>query len=130
MSYKIGGVGADYGNHNLMYARIKFAVATLFVEAAFKTLETMSIYMIGYDLNKPGQNYENLFTAIKKLSNNWWHCLDSTWLIKSDNTAVSIRDALRPHIDASDELLVAKLSGEGAWAGFNEECSVWLKQNL
>lgn len=90
----------------------------------------MSTYMIGYDLNKPGQNYENLFAAIKKLSDTWWHCLDSTWLIKSDSTSTAIRDALKPHIDASDELLVAKLTGEGAWTGFDEKCSSWLKANL
>jgi hypothetical protein len=90
----------------------------------------MKSFLIGYDLNKPGQNYENLFVAIKKLAGTWWHCLDSTWIIKSDSTAAAIRDALSPHIDQSDELLVVELSGVGAWVGFNAECSGWLKENL
>jgi hypothetical protein len=90
----------------------------------------MKSYLIGYDLNRPGQDYENLFAAIKALAGTWWHCLDSTWIIKSGSTAAAIRDALMPHIDSSDELLVVQLSGEGAWVGFDERCSSWLKEQL
>jgi hypothetical protein len=87
-------------------------------------------YMIGYDLNKPGQDYKDLIEAIKQVGSMWWHCLDSTWIVKTDKSAKEIRDELKPHIDASDELLVAKLSGEGAWTGFDTDCSTWLKNNL
>ena len=94
----------------------------------------MTTYMIGYDLNRPGQNYNNLIEAIKTYSNktysNWWHCLDSTWLIKSDKTATQIRDHLQQHIDSSDELLVANMSGTAAWVGFDKTCSDWLTNNL
>lgn len=30
----------------------------------------------------------------------------------------------------NDELLVVCLTGEGAWTGFSDECSNWLKNNL
>ena len=89
----------------------------------------MNSYLIGYDLNRPGGNYAELIDAIK-LIGTWWHCLDSTWIVKTDLTAVQIRDALSPHIDSSDELLVVKLSGEAAWIGFDDKCSSWLKANL
>lgn len=89
----------------------------------------MKSYMIGYDLNKSGQDYTKLTEEIKKLGN-WWHCLDSTWIVKSDSTAVEIRDHLKKFIDSNDELLVARLSGEGAWTGFNTNCSDWLLKNL
>lgn len=89
----------------------------------------MRTYLIGYDLNKPGQNYENLIAAIKKFGT-WWHGLDSTWLVKSSSSAAQIRDSLHPHMDASDELMVLEISGSAAWVGFNEECSSWLKNNL
>ena len=32
----------------------------------------MASYMIGYDLNRPGQNYPELFNAIKAISGWWW----------------------------------------------------------
>lgn len=88
------------------------------------------MYMIGYDLNKAGKNYDGLIKRIKEISANWWHHLDSTWIIDCNLTSVAIRDALRLHIDSDDELLVVALKSEGAWAGFNAEGSNWLKQNL
>lgn len=86
-------------------------------------------YLIGYDLNKSGQDYTKLIDEIKKLGT-WWHCLDSTFIIKSSSTAVIIRDHLKKYIDSNDELLVVALTGEGAWTGFSTECSNWLKENL
>lgn len=91
----------------------------------------MAAFLIGYDLNKPAQNYTGLIEAIKRLGNgSWWHHLDSTWIIKSQSSAVAIRDALLPYIDKNDELLVVKLTNEAAWWGFNMEGSNWLKSQL
>ena len=89
----------------------------------------MKSYLITYDLNRPGQNYDSLYEAIKKLGT-WWHCLDSNWIIKSNMSAVGIRDTLTPCIDQNDSLLVVFLSGEAAWRGFSDECTSWLKDNL
>lgn len=90
----------------------------------------MATYLIGYDLNESDKDYADLIEAIKGLAESWWHHLDSTWIIKHVGPASSIRDSLKPHIDSNDELLVVKLSGEGAWAGFNDKGSAWLKNNL
>lgn len=91
----------------------------------------MAVYLIGYDLNKSGKNYDGLIAKIKEVSVLWWHHLDSTWLITSNNGAVAIRDALRPFVDGDDELLVAAISkGNAAWLGFNTAGSNWLKENL
>jgi hypothetical protein len=89
----------------------------------------MKSYVIGYDLNSPGQDYDALFEAIKSYGA-WWHHLDSTWIVKTNSSAVEIRDHLRQFIDENDELLVAKLSGEAAWTGFSSKGSAWLKNNV
>ena len=90
----------------------------------------MAALLIGYDLNKE-KNYEELFAGIKSLGASWWHHLDSTWLVKADMTAVQARNALKPHIDADDELLVIDVSGDArAWAGFNDRGSKWLKDTF
>ena len=89
----------------------------------------MKSYLIGYDLNKQGQDYETLIARIKKLGS-WWHCLDSTWIIKTNVSAGDIRDILKKDMDSNDELLIVCLTGEGAWTGFSNECSEWLKNNL
>lgn len=91
----------------------------------------MAAILIGYDLNRKGQDYATLIAKIKELSGTWWHCLDSTWIIKCDLTAVQVRDTLTQFIDANDELLVVDITGDhAAWRGFDDSCSNWLKKNL
>ncbi len=85
--------------------------------------------MVGYDLRRPGQDYSSLIRALEAYPN-WWHHLDSTWVIKTNDSAATIRDNLRRYIDANDELLVASLSGESAWYGFNSEGSKWLSDYI
>jgi hypothetical protein len=89
----------------------------------------MAIYMVGYDLNKPAQNYADLIAAIKTYGT-WWHHLDSTWIIETEQTAVQVRDNLAQHIDSNDELLVATIGAPAAWTGFNEKGSSWLLEHL
>jgi hypothetical protein len=91
----------------------------------------MAVYLIGYDLDTPGQDYENLFDAIKAASTDWWHCLDSTWLIVSDQSAAAIRTALVQHIDGNDKLLVATMGKGAAWSkSFPQNCKDWLQKYL
>ncbi|MDY0780965.1 hypothetical protein [Tenacibaculum sp. IB213877] len=89
----------------------------------------MRTYLIGYDLNKSGQDYSTLIEKIKEIGN-WWHCLDSTFIIKTNNSSSQVRDYLLNFIDQNDKLLVVRLYGEGAWTGFDTNCSKWLKENL
>lgn len=50
--------------------------------------------------------------------------LDSTWLIKTEQTPKEVRDVLKPLIDANDEPLVIDVSGRtAAWTGFNQRGS-------
>jgi hypothetical protein len=89
----------------------------------------MPTYMVGYDLNAPGKDYSDLIEAIRGYDN-WWHHLDSTWIIVTNQTHIQIRDYLAQFIDENDEMLVAKLAGLAAWRGFNTRGSNWLSNNL
>lgn len=89
----------------------------------------MSNYVISYDLNKPGQDYKSLYEAIKACGN-WWHCLDSTWMVSSTMTAIDIANKLWPHMDRNDKLLVTPIASGAAWAGFTGDCESWIKKNL
>lgn len=85
-------------------------------------------HLVTYDLIKR-KNYPELIEALEKFP--YWHCLGSVWIIKSDLSCAQIRDALLPHIDSDDKLLVVKLTGEGAWTtSFPDNCKKWLKDNL
>lgn len=90
----------------------------------------MRTLLVGYDLNRPGQNYTGLIEALKAVPL-WWHHLDSTWLLRTEETSVELRDRLSVHIDASDELLVIDVTGRAAaWSGFSERGGRWIKDNL
>jgi hypothetical protein len=90
----------------------------------------MKTLLVGYDLNKPGQNYADLEAKIKSCGA-WWHNLDSTWLIRANMTPVELREALKPYLDASDELLVIDVTADAAaWTGFSKQASQWILDHL
>lgn len=91
----------------------------------------MSKILFGYDLNTLGQDYTDLIAAIKTAFPNYWHCLDSTWIVEANLTPVEVRDWLAARMDANDELFVVDITGKpAAWRGFTGICHDWLKNNL
>jgi hypothetical protein len=84
------------------------------------------IYAINYDLKRPGQNYDQLYEAIKSCGD-WWHHLDSTWLVDSALTAQGIWNKLAPKVDKNDFFLVIGVTRdyqgwltEEAWEWIND----------
>ncbi|MDO5084616.1 MAG: hypothetical protein Q4D89_14620 [Arachnia propionica] len=72
----------------------------------------MSALLISYDLNKPGQKYDDLYEKIKALGT-WWHYLDSTWIVVSSLSPSQAFDRLKPALDDGS---VSRLGGVGAAA--------------
>lgn len=99
----------------------------------------MPVYLVGYDLRKGSEDeYAELIETIKKIAPDYWHCLDSTWLIVHSGNAVTIRNTLQAHLDRPDDpkngdkLLVALMGKkDAAWtASFSDNCKAWLARNL
>ena len=40
----------------------------------------MSVFVVTYNLNRPGQNYEKLYEILKGFDS-WCHPMDSTWFV-------------------------------------------------
>lgn len=76
------------------------------------------IYAINYDLKRPGQNYEELYTAIKGCGASW-HFLGSTWLVDTSLNASGIWQRIAPHVDKNDFFLIV---------GITKDHSGWLPQ--
>ena len=89
----------------------------------------MTAYLITYDLNRPGKDYPELYSAIKSLGA-WWHYLDSTWLVATSDTAVEIRDRLKRVVDDTDRILVIKLTS--SWASYNlpSRAADWIRERV
>jgi hypothetical protein len=75
----------------------------------------MPRYLISYDLNAPGRNYEALFDELARLRAK--RLLLSQWGLRNPATAVAIRDHLWSFMDGNDRLLVSSLDAE--WASQN-----------
>ncbi|ELY77148.1 hypothetical protein C486_16905 [Natrinema gari JCM 14663] len=88
----------------------------------------MTVYQISYDLQSPGQDYDELFDAIRDYGD-YAHILESVWLIDTSSTSPSsIRDGLQDHIDSNDRLLVTEKATSGeTWATtFSDDYTDWL----
>lgn len=66
------------------------------------------VYLISYDLNTPGKNYNDLYIKLRSF-NSYLHPLESTWVIDTLFSAKEIFDRLNPTIDSNDKLLIVKL---------------------
>ena len=89
----------------------------------------MDVFLVTYDLDSPGQNYDALIKRIKGYPD-WAKISDSSWCIWSATQSVAIRDNLKTCLDKNDKLLVAKLSGQAAWLGLPSSVSTWLHDCL
>jgi len=81
------------------------------------------VYFVTYDLNNPGQNYENVIQAIKDASTgaccSYWK---SSYLIKSHyQTAQEVFDIIKPHLDKNDRCLVVEVkNNKQGWLSRDE----------
>lgn len=89
----------------------------------------MNVFIVTYDLMKPGQNYEALLKEIKGHTA-WAKLGESSYLIKSDSTVVAVRDKLGATLDTGDKLYVGIVTAPAAWRGLSEDVSKWLLENL
>ena len=65
------------------------------------------ILIVTYEL-KVVRDYGQLYEALK-LQGTWWHYLASTWLIDTTKTPQQVWEALQPHLDQRDSILISEL---------------------
>lgn len=86
------------------------------------------LYMVNYDLNKPGQGYSELFSAIEAIGPTF-HILKSSWLIETTIGSQEIFNRLSPLIDANDNILVNQLNA-GYWGQLPKTAWPWIKERI
>lgn len=85
-------------------------------------------YSINYDLKAPGGNYSGLYEVIKKFGI-WWHYMESTWLISTDETAQGVWERISPHIDQNDNVLIVEVPRNySGW--LPQKAWDWINQNV
>lgn len=87
------------------------------------------VYSISYDLHYATSEYQDLYDGIKGFGT-WWHQTESVWMIKSNKTAIEVRDYLTQFIKKDDKLFVIEVRNHWAGIKFSTEEYDWLKKNL
>lgn len=71
------------------------------------------LYLVSYDLLKPGKDYDSLWQALGQLYAT--RILESEWLLVSQSDATSIWRALERYVDTNDRLWVAEVTKNMQW---------------
>lgn len=89
----------------------------------------MAAYMITYDLNKSGKDYEGVIEAIKESSTAYCRYWKSSWLIKSNLTPDQITAKITPHLDGDDRMIVIEVKNNyQGW--MSEEQWKFIRENI
>ncbi|AEM71602.1 hypothetical protein Murru_2566 [Allomuricauda ruestringensis DSM 13258] len=89
----------------------------------------MGSFLISYDLYVPIRNHQLLVEEIQRIGN-CRQCLDSLWVVKSNETCGLIKERLTKHIDRDDKLLVVGLKPHWAVHNLSKDCTDWLSKKI
>ena len=85
------------------------------------------IFLITYDLKEPGQDYSELYEAIKGLGDRQ-HPLESMWMVKVNDFvgAQNVYNSLRPQIDENDLLFIVDITDRNCQGWLSKTVWTWL----
>lgn len=87
----------------------------------------MSVMLVTYDLNAPGQSYEQILGYIKSFA--WARLSESTYAIETTLDVSSVYNGIRQVMDANDQVYVVPLGYP--YAGFGPPLvNGWLETKL
>lgn len=78
------------------------------------------MYLITYDLNKAGQNYNALYEQIQTAPK-WIHLMESVWLIYTNESVALWQQKLKKVMDDNDNLFIVNIT--------KQTQNGWLPQN-
>lgn len=88
---------------------------------------TNKAYLITYDI-KPNDNYNLLEKELKKYEK-WWHYLERTWIIISDETPQEIWSRIENKINKHNNFLIIEVKDNSE--GWMERSAWdWIKNNI
>lgn len=87
------------------------------------------VYLITYDINSTIKDYSELYDAIKEISIDYQHPLESVWLVNTNLDRIQVFNALHDKMARQDYLLILEVCGE-YYGWLNKSVWDWLKLKL
>lgn len=72
----------------------------------------MPIYSISYDLNTPGQKYQQLENKLKSICTKTVKYVETSWLVKYSGNANDLSTQIHSILDDNDSWVVIKVVGD------------------
>jgi hypothetical protein len=88
----------------------------------------MAILIVTYDLKAP-KDYKDFYNALK-MQGPWWHYLASTWLIETNRNAQQVFEALHPHMEQQDSILVAEMAPSYPFGWLPKDAWDWVNSRV
>ncbi|MDY3722542.1 MAG: hypothetical protein SOZ96_08115 [Treponema sp.] len=88
----------------------------------------MKTFLITYDLKSKDKDYNSLYENIKT-AENWWHYLESVWIITTTESLGTWTDKLHTCMANSDNLLIVEIPSTKANGWLPQKAWDWLKEN-
>ena len=95
------------------------------------------IYIVNCDLAPrgvrlvigPNKPTHNDFYIELQSSEDWWHYIDKTWLISTDESLAELHERLSRHLVSEDKLLITRFQGD--YAGLlTPEAWNWIDEHM
>ena len=89
----------------------------------------MAVYIVAYELFEQSTRHQRLAQRLQSLGARWT-LRDHVCFLTTDLTAAELMDRFEDCLGEDDELFIARLSGQAAWAGLHRADSEWLRAYL
>jgi hypothetical protein len=87
----------------------------------------MAVFLVTYDLKKPGQSYDRLLEYIK--THSWARLSESSYAIRTNASTDDVYERVRTFVNANDTVYVINLTRPYNGYGPND-VNTWLEENL
>lgn len=88
----------------------------------------MKVLLVTYDLKQPKEKYTDLY-AVLQTAPYWWHYLESTWLLATDDRPKDWYNKLVTTIFKNDRLLIIEVKPD-YWGWLSSEAWDWIQRHL
>ncbi|HIF9218110.1 TPA: hypothetical protein ACX6QF_003657 [Photobacterium damselae] len=89
----------------------------------------MALYSISYDLNNPGQKYENIYSVIRSFGG-YNHIMESTWLVSTSLSASQVFDKFTSYLDNNDKMFISKVNVNEYQGWLDEDTWKWIREHV
>jgi len=88
----------------------------------------MKLFVVTHELRVKNKDYSGFYTELQN-TKFWWHHLESTWLLYTNETAEDIFNRLAPYIDNQDYILIIE-AGRDRYGWLPKKAWEWIDAGI